>query len=260
LKYGYDGLLWRLQTLIMKFSALHTALVAIVLFLTACSKDDKSEDVPKSDKIKTYTETVNSAILGNYSTTYVLSYDQEGRLTRMADQLIPGNKFEFAYKQGGFAFDILTSGNVIIHEEVFVNGTLMDSTIQYNDEGDTTSEKYIYNGDLLVKLNEYMHTSSGNILDNVTTYTYNSDESLHTESDGYYTITYTYNSEVWNTLNLFPLYHSPSRRLPSRETYTSGSEEITVDHTYAFDTEKRLISDHAVVSSGDEVTKTFTYE
>ena len=77
------------------------------------------------------------------------------------------------------------------------------------------------------------------------TYTYNADEILNTETDGYYTITYSYAGEVWNTLNLFPVLHSPSRRLPSKETYTS-SEQIIIDHTYAFDTQKRLVSDHAI--------------
>ena len=244
----------------MKLTVLQIPLVALLFSVAACSKNDKSEDIPQTHKIKTYTETIKSTFLGNYSTTYLLTYDQEGRLSRMADQAAPGNKFEFAYNQGGFAFDILSSGNVIIHEDVFLNGALIDSTIQYNDEGDTASEKYVYNGDLLVKLNEYMHTGSGNTLDNVTTYTYNDDKSLNTETDGYYTITYTYTNDVLNSVNLFPIFHSPSKRLPSRETYTSSGEQVTIDHTYAFDTEKRLISDHAVVSSGDEVTKTFTYE
>ena len=257
---GFRALLYRLQTLIMKLTALQTSLVALVFFFASCSKNDSTEDIPKTDKIKTYTETIKSTFLGNYSTTYLLTYDQDGRLSKMSDQTIPTNKFEFTYKPGGFAFDIFTSGDVIIHEDVFVNGALIDSTIQYNDEGDTTSEKYVYNGNLLVKLNEYMHMSQGPVLDNVTTYTYNADESLNTETDGYYTITYSYAGEVWNTLNLFPVLHSPSRRLPSKETYTSGGEQIIIDHTYAFDTQKRLVSDHAVVSSGDEITKTFTYE
>ena len=235
-------------------------LIALLFSLVACSKKDIPNDVPVFDKVKTYTETVNSSVLGQFSTTYTISYDQEGRFLSMIDSQNPGNKFMFTHNPSGFDLDIFAKSNVVIHQDVFLNDILMDSTIQFNDEGDTTTEKYIYNTDkLLVKLKRYNYHTSGSILDEEINYTYDADRNLLTETDYSSTITYTYNNEViLNTIDLFPINFTHSRRLPSRVTYSG--DDVTVDHTYAVDGQKRLIRDHAVVSNGDEFTKTYTYE
>lgn len=173
-----------------------------------------------------------------------------------------GDKFLFTYNTGGFDFDIFASGQLTIHELVFLNAGLMDSTIQYNDEGDTTSEKYFYNGDkLLTKLNRYVRTNSQDVLDDVVQYTYDSNKRLLSESDNFSVTNYEYNGSELNNINVFPLYTSTSVALPSRVLFTSGGEQTIIDHTYTFDEKNRLTVDKAVISgTSEEVTKSFTYE
>jgi hypothetical protein len=244
----------------MKNRASLLTVIAVILFSVSCSKDDSPGGNQGKNKIKTYTESVKSSILGDYSATFMLNYDQQDRIISMIDAQNSANRFEFSHGQSEFAFDIFSSDTRVIHQDVFLKDNLMDSTFQFNDEGDTTTEKYVYADNLLVKLKRYIYSESGPVLDEVSNYSYDQDKNLISETDGFTTITYEYDGVVVTPVELFPVFFSPSFRLPSRETHSSGGEEVTVDHTYSFDDKQRLISDRAVISTGDEVTKSFTYE
>lgn len=231
--------------------------ITLVAFaFSSCKKDDSSQPPSSADRIKTYTEAITSEDF-SWTTTYNLSYDNEGRLTSITDAAVPGNRFAYTHSASGFDMDIYVNGNVIIHEDVFLSNNRMDSTFQYNDEGDTTTEKYNYNpSNLMVKLNRYTYSNGVSVLDETVNYTYDANNNITSEISNFGSAQFEYNEQSPDMIELFPLYYSPSQKLPSR--VTEGG--VTIDHTYTLDSKNRLIIDLAVYSTGEMVTRTFTYE
>jgi len=173
----------------------------------------------------------------------------------------PGSRYVFNYAQGGYNFDIYGSGTLVIHQNVFMNGAVIDSTIQYNKEGDTISEKYIYwGGNELKYLTTYKVTSSGSQVINGTEYIYGFNDELILEQDYFSTTSYTYNTIVANNFDLYPVYVNRSKQLPSKITYSNSTGEKTWNHTYTFDAQHRLIADSIFASTGGVTLKKFTYE
>ena len=88
----------------------------------------------------------------------------------------PVLKFQFAYATDDtYSMDLYTYGALSIFDEKYwVNSaSLMDSTFQYNDTQDTSTEKYIYNADKqLAQLKEYDYSNAVSVLANTTSYTY----------------------------------------------------------------------------------------
>jgi hypothetical protein len=232
--------------------------VLFAIALSSCKKDDSVQEPPTGDKIKTYTESINSSVIGVSTATFNLNYDQQGRLVSMINAEDAGNRFAFTYVENGFDMDIYTNNALIIHEDVFLNGDRMDSTFQYNDEGDTTTEKYVYNpSNLLVKLNRYIYSDGISELDETVNYTYDANNNLLTEISNYSHIEYEYNGNTPAIIKLLPLFYSSSQKMPSRVIDQSG---YTADHTYSVDGKGRVVSDVAILSTGDTITKTYTYE
>jgi hypothetical protein len=232
--------------------------IALFAFaFSSCKKDDSVQSPPPGDKIKTYTESVNSSVYGTSSVTYNLSYDQDGRLSSMVNAESAGDRFAFSYVENGFDMDIYSNNTLVIHQDAFVNGNRMDSTFQYNDEGDTTTEKYIYNpGNLLTKLNRYVYSDGVSELDETINYTYDANSNLLSEIGNYTHVEYEYNGTLPGIINLFPIFYSSSQKLPSRVI----DQGYTSDHTYTVDSKNRVTSDVGVLSTGDVITKTYTYE
>jgi hypothetical protein len=242
------------MTLIRSF----LTVVSFALVFASCKKDDSVQGPPQGDRIKTYTESINSSIIGVSTVTYNLTYDDQGRLSSMVNSENAGDRFAFSYVENGFDMDIYSSNSLIIHQDVFLNGNRMDSTFQYNDEGDTTTEKYLYNpGNLLVKLSRYVYSDGISELDETVNYTYDSNNNLVSEIGNYTHVEYEYNGNLPAIINLFPLFYSSSQKLPSRVIDQSG---FSATHTYTLDSKNRLVTDLAVLDSGDTITKTYTYE
>ncbi|MGZ8525926.1 MAG: hypothetical protein ACXWV1_15950, partial [Chitinophagaceae bacterium] len=121
------------------------AILSIILF-SSCQKDVGGGPLTVSDKVKTYTEDVTSASMGNSKTTFNLSYDASNRITSLISASNPGDKFVFTYNSAsGYSMEIFGSNIPVIHEDFFLNSnSLPDSTFQYNNTGDTSTEKYLY--------------------------------------------------------------------------------------------------------------------
>ncbi|MBL7697778.1 MAG: hypothetical protein JNK79_06450 [Chitinophagaceae bacterium] len=236
------------------------------LSFSACQKDDIpfEEQNKPVHRVKTYTETIHSSFLGDISETYNLSYDDNNRIASMISADDPGNKFVFTYPNSTlFQLDIYTDNAVVIHEDGFLNESkMLDSTFQYNDEGDTTTEKHFYNADkLVVKTNEYNYTTAGgSVLMDQTNYTYDSNKRLIEESNSLGVTKYEYDGNVANTIDLYPVFFMQVKQLPSKTIYSSGGDEtVTAIHTYTFDSMNRITSDKSVLSTGDEIIKSYTY-
>ena len=251
----------------MKAGALVVAFISI-LFCSSCQKEITGDIITSttdttivtnpSYRVKTYKEAITSPV-GNIVTTFNLTYDAAGRITGMFSTTNTGDKFIYQYKTNNtFTMDLYNSNVLSIHEDAFINSLgLVDSTIQYNDTKDTTSEKYVYNAaKVLVQQKEYEISGGIAVLSNTTNLEYDSKGNVIKESSSNSLTTYTYGNLV-NNLNMGLIYYAQSKNLPETTTVTSGGIE-TLKHTYTFDSLNRLFT-ATTTGSNATVTRTYTY-
>ncbi|WP_153799517.1 hypothetical protein [Foetidibacter luteolus] len=252
----------------MKYLSVIQALVVTMLLFCSCQKGIDDTTIPgqvdTSNLPKTYTEEITSSSAGNSSVTLQLSYDTHGRVTSMISTTNAGDKFIYQYPTDStFTMDIYNGGSVVIHENFFINKTwqLVDSTFQYNDEGDTITEKYHH--DPLGRLSavyEFSYTTTGGAVE--------TDRSYYTyDSNGNYTsikgqsteTTYEYDTSLKNVLNRGLLYFYQNKHLPVKTTQSESGETHVATHTYAFDNQNRLTVETISLDNGDAGKRTYTY-
>jgi YD repeat-containing protein len=244
-------------------SILCIASIAILVF-SSCKKDNSpTTPVNSSSLPKTYTENVTSASFGNSITTYNLNYDGSNRLVSLIAATLPGVKELYKYNvDGSFSLDEYDDGtNLSIHENFFLNSyKLVDSTFQYNDTQDTTTEKYYYNGSKqLLAYTEYNYSKlGGSTQTNVTTYTYDNNGNVTKATDFNGVTSYTY-TNLTSPLYIGPDFFSHTKNLIQTTSLNSGGSTETVTDSYTFDSSNRLITDKAVASTGDVLIKSYTY-
>lgn len=228
----------------------------------SCKKEHPASSNNNADKVKTYTETVTSSS-DSHSVTYNFTYDSRNRITSMFLVSAPSEKFVFTYNSDSeVSMDLLSSsGN--IHEDIFFKNSLVDSTYQYNDTRDTTSEKYTYNGSSQqTKLYEYDYYNGNPVLSNTTNYTYDSNGNLVKTTDTENQVeTFEYYPDlVYSMPVLSPTMTSQKTNLVKTHTVTSNGYPVdSVTNTYTFDGNNRISTITGSTSSGMVVTKTFTY-
>ncbi len=249
----------------MKNSYLFLASAVLILSFSSCKKDNStgSSTGPSNALPKTYSENVTSPGSATQSATFNLSYDGNNRLVGIVPVTLPGVKTLYKYNvDGSFSLDLYDDGTTLsIHENFFLNSDkLVDSTFQYDDSQDTTTEKYFYNSSKqLIAYKEYNYSKQdGSTITNVATYEYdaNGNETKATDYNGVTTYTYTtYPYSVYGA----PDYFAHDKNLVSTTSYNSGGSIENVTDTYTFDSSNRLITDTAVSSLGITVVKTYTY-
>jgi hypothetical protein len=252
----------RKTTAIMKKTPLFAVLLVISLF-TTCKK---SNDSPSSNGSlpKTYTEDIRSSVF-NSVTTYNLTFDGNNRIISMA--AIPEPSIvKFIYKYTGstsLTMDLYNSNALSIHEILWLNASSrMDSTFQYNDTDDSTTEKYIYNADKqLVQIKDYNYSSAGAEFDHTTDYTYDNMGNVITESNSNGTSTsYTYYTDLPFTLNMGQPFFPLPKYFIKTATSSSGGSPLTATHFYTFDSSNRLVKDSASSpAAGVIAIKSYTY-
>jgi hypothetical protein len=246
----------------MKKTPLLPILLVIFLF-TACKK---SNDTPASNGSlpKTYTEDIRSSGF-NSVTTYNLTFDGNSRITSMAAIPEPSIvKFIYKYTANtSLTLDLYNSNVLSIHEILWLNTSVkVDSTFQYDDSNDSTTEKYIYNADKqLIQIRNYNYSSTGAELDHTTDYIYDNLGNATTESNSDGTSTsYTYYTDMPNTLNLGQLFFFQTKYLVKTASSSDSGSPITATHFYSFDSNNRLIKDSASTTGVDAIViKSYTY-
>ena len=162
------------------------ALSSIIIF-SSCQKDKQPDANTNLNKVKTYTENITSPGNGTIAAIFNIGYDGNNRITSVTQTDAPGNKFLFTYTSGTkYSMDLYESGSISVHEDFFLNSnSLPDSTFQYNDTQDSTTEKYLYNSNgQLVTLKEYDYSKSyGSTINNITSYTYDSNGNVVKTTD-----------------------------------------------------------------------------
>ena len=246
----------------MKNLTLYPVALLGILCFVSCKKDNSPN--ASSTRPRTYTESLTSSTLGNSSTTFNLTWDSENRLVGIVSTPAPPElKFVYKYSTSSFTLDLYEFNTLGIHEMVWLNAIpYIDSTFQYNNTNDTSTEKYIYNASKqLVQINRYNYsTSFGSSLDNTTHYTYDNNGNIASETDDNNgTTTYDYYTDLLTPFSLDLAYIPFSKNLPKTVTNNAGGTIISATHTYTFDSNKRLVTDKAVTSDGDILTKTYGY-
>jgi len=236
--------------------------ILTTLILGSCAKSNDT-NTPVVSLPKTYTEDIRSSVL-NSLTTYNLTYDGNYKLLSMMSVPEPSAmKFIFQYPTPLTAtMDMYTANTLSIHENIWLNAaSWADSTFQYNDTQDTTTEKYTYDANnLLLKVKYYDYHTTGTSLTKTTTYTYDAYGNAATQTDnpgGTYTFTY-YNTA--NTSSIGNSFIPGSKNLVRSTTLDNGGPLITAMHYYSFDTNSRLTKDSITTTGTDlVVVKSYTY-
>lgn len=252
----------------MKKNFLFLAVIALIILFSACQKEPGNNLPPTQQlKLKTYTEDVRSASWGNSVTTYHLNYDGNDRMTSMVDASGPGNKFVFAYPSSSkYPMDLFVDNIFELHADYFLNNhSMLDSSFQYNNTDDTSTEKYVYNpARQLTKLYEYDYSRvTGSSLWNTTTYTYDGAGNLVKSEDADdYVYTYEYYTDKLYLLPQITPFAGSNQKtnLLKKLTLTeSGTVQASATYTYTFDSKDRVSTVRQDYSDGDVVIKTYTY-
>jgi hypothetical protein len=252
-----------------KLSLMRSPKLLLVITLTvlfaSCSKEKSVKDPSNPNpttisKLKTYTEDLTAS--GTHSVvTYDLAYDNSSRLVSMISEASAGDKFLFKYNTNNFTGDIYAANKLSIHEIFFMNtNSFVDSTFQYNDTQDTSTEKYIYNSaKQIITLKEYDYsTAGGSQLSNITYYTYDSNGNQVSATDDFSVTTYDYTT-LLNNLVLGPFYIPMNKNLVKTTSVASGGQTDVLHHAYTFDSSGRLSTEKITTDTGEVVIKTYTY-
>jgi YD repeat-containing protein len=247
----------------MKKHLLLPALIGILLF-TACKKNNDEPSTGSGSLPKTYTEDVRSTGF-NSLTTYNLTYDGNNRITSMTSIPEPAIvKFVYKYSSNNsLTMDLYNSNVLSIHEILWLNtsGTL-DSTFQFDDTSDTTTEKYVYNsGKQLLHIKDYNYSATESELDHTISYTYDNLGNAIAESSTDGTLTnYTYYTDLPNTLTMGQTFTPQAKNLIKTASSSSSGTPVTATHFYTFDSGNRLIKDSAVTTGVSAILiKSYTY-
>ncbi|MEO6453732.1 MAG: hypothetical protein ABIN97_06675 [Ginsengibacter sp.] len=226
------------------------------------TKVDTTGTTPSSNKIKTYTEDITAGGL-HVVVTFNVAYDASDRVISLTSASSPGDKFLYTYNSNNtIELDLYNSNVITIHEIFFLNSSsLLDSTFQYNDTQDTSTEKYIYNASKqLIQVNQYDYTTAtGSVLDDVLNYTYDAMGNVIKEQSTFTTTTFDYYDTI-NNLLLFPYLSIKPTHLIKTTKITNSGTMNTINHTYTFDNKNRVISEKQEVAGSSEVViRSYTY-
>jgi hypothetical protein len=241
---------------------------ALCLLAASCKKNSdvsSGNNGNSLNKVKMYIEETHVPTYNQIDTFY-LSYDNNGRLTSMTG---PTLKFVYAYTGStSFTLDLFENGAQSIHELAYVKGSYIDSTFQYNSTHDTTTQKYLYNGNLLLSETDYDYTvAGGSVPYRRETYTYDNNGNMikDVEDDGTgrinNTSTYTYtNKPLQFTINP-TFYPFMSKMLPATKKVVDnlGTVNGIVTYEYVFDSAGRVTKETDTEDNGDYVIKSYAY-
>ena len=234
-------------------------MIAVILLLASCKKD--SETATPSTQVKTYTEDVTSSAT-HMAVTYNVSYDGNGRITAL-ESTTGNNKFVYTYPTATtYSMEIIESNALSIHVDFFLNSfSLVDSSLQYNDTHDSTTEKYNYNSaKQIISLKSYNYSKlNGSILDEMHTYTYDANGNQVKDISSSGSVVTSDYSTTANTLSFGLPYNYVPPFLVQKTTTVKGGSTVVINYTYTFDSSNRITSEKDIYSTGEVVIKTYTY-
>ncbi len=243
--------------------------LGILFIFNSCQKQLPDADpsnpgtppINTSSKIKTYTEDATDAN-GHNVVTFNVNYDASNRVTSLVSTSNTGDKFVYQYTANTFILDIYNSGALSIHDITFISSNgLPDSSFQYNDTNDTSTDKYYYNSaKQIIKDIEYEYSSGVSTEYNASVYAYDANGNVSSITDDFSVTTYDYYTDKVNNISLPNLTPFLNKNLIKTTTYDDGSGDVVViHHTYTFDSSNRVLTETDTADNGDIFIKTYTY-
>ena len=243
-----------------------------ILFLFSCKKTDTIQSPGGTTAtIKTYIEQVVSPGY-NTADTFNVSYDASNRVISLISIHPSGGKFIYQYNSNStYNLDIINGTHLSIRLTAFINNnSLLDSTFQYNDTNDSTTQKFIYNAaKQVVQFKTYNYKlTTGAVLFRKNDYTYDNNGNEITDTETSATgnintvITYTYTNLTGNLFVLGTIYQPAMyKNLQSTISYYTPYNNTTQTFTctYTFDSNNRVTSQQQTDGKGTTVTKKFIY-
>jgi hypothetical protein len=239
-------------------------MAALFLCLFAsCGKNGNSSQKPAQKKM--VIEETRGAGLHLNDTTYY-SYDQAGRVTMVKDS---DTRTEYTYGSGSsYSAEIFKSYGLYLHEIFFVQSSNVDSVLRYDDRGDTSVIRYIYNGSLPVSETYYDYTPTGGAMPSFgMRYTWDNNGDLITQQQVDRTgaainfTTYTYQHNPSQPANGYTSVSPASKDLPATFSVTipSGNALVSGTYTYAFDRAHRVVRQTQTQDNGVVITRYISY-
>ncbi len=173
-------------------------------------------------------------------------------------------KFIYQYPSAAVnTLDQYSSGVLVVHENLWLNASsFLDSTYQYNDTNDTTTEKYIYNpAGQLIQLKSYIYSYTGAVPDVTTDYIYDVNGNMIKSTDDQgEIITYTYYPDLVNNFSMGKAFLPQSKNFIKTSTFENGGSPELTTHFYTFDGSNRLVKDSSSTPDLDlTAVKSYTY-
>ncbi|MBC7934072.1 MAG: hypothetical protein H7Y86_01755 [Rhizobacter sp.] len=240
-----------------------------LLFLFSCQKDNANQPA-FSTKVKTYIEDAYNTSL-NARDTFDVSYDTKDRILGVISK---NGTLQFLYNynlNSSYTIEIRNGNHLIIRQINFINSDLLvDSSFQFNDTNDSTTQKFLYNanksllqeklydyslvtGTKLFRMHDYVYDSKGNALTN-TERSPNGSANIITS--------YTYSNLLTPIFSLATIYNPlPYKNLPDSKTvlYPSSGTSLTVYYTYTFDAYNRIVAETQTINQHIEMVKKYIY-
>ena len=238
----------------------------IIALVTSCKKEVATDmitpNTPVSAKVKTYTEDITTGG-SQMVTTFRLDYDGNGRLVKLVSLSNTGDKFIYKYNTNSYSTDLYNSDELVMQQTSFIGSLmLIDSVVQYYNNEQALTEKYIYNADnKLIKLNQYDYKkASGSSLYNYHNYSYDKNGNISRDADIFSVTTYDYYTDSKYEVVIGPAYSQKPNHLVKTTTYTIGGVSEIFNHFYTFDSNARLITERITkLRSSDVLLKKYTY-
>jgi hypothetical protein len=241
-----------------------TVFVLAFSFFISCKKGSSTASNPY--KLKMYIEEVINPPQ-DQTDSFTLTYDANNRITGLNSALL-SEIYTYGSNQS-YTLDLYTNGTLSIHEIFYINNSsVVDSTLQYDNTNDTTTEGYLYSGSQLTRKSTYSFSqSTGSQIYMQEDYTYDNNGNLLKDvlSDGYGNVstisTYTYTAYHYNNLTGVIYLPVQAKNLPATETQTDGSGNplASLTYTYVFDGSGRVTKETDAANNGQSVIKSYIY-
>jgi hypothetical protein len=222
-----------------------TIILGIFYLSSSCKKSSSTNASNNPNRLRLYIEDLRNSPQ-HVIDTFTVTYDGNNRITALASPTI---KFIYTYSSHSFTLDLYENNVLSIHEILYLNSQLyIDTTFQYDNTNDTTTEKYDYNGSLLTTLSSYIYSSAGTHLDTQDAFTYDNNGNLitdtQTDSLGNTNTmsTYTYTNQIRNVSTQPFYYPAQSKNLPATQVQTDGNGNIlaAISYSYTLDSSSRV--------------------
>ncbi len=260
------------------FSVRSMAFTAGLFVLISCQKEYNPDGsgnpiVPVSSKVKMYIEDATNTPFPSID-SFDVTYDASNRIQSLVSRLDPLNKFQYTYNGSSNAsLEIFNGGTVDIKELYYLNSNqLVDSSLQNNSTGDTSSSKFMYNANnQVIEELDYEYTPGiGNELITRISFEYDNagnktkETELDAAGDTLSVRTYTVNSSLFGPTSLLAPYIPVSfKNLVSSESVYDpfGGTTSVTNFTYTFDSNGRITSEtSSQPGTSFSIVKKYIYE